>query len=56
MGKIFLAHLGGVRLFSCGKCSTILTNKNELISTRFTGATGKYQKKNKENYFVEVSN
>ena len=41
MGRIFLDHLGGSRLFSCANCDTILTNRNELISTRFTGATGR---------------
>ncbi|CAB4065098.1 YPEL5 [Lepeophtheirus salmonis] len=41
MGRIFLEHLGGSRLFSCGHCDTFLTNKSELISTRFTGATGR---------------
>ena len=58
MGRIFLDHIGGSRLFTCNSCDTILTNKyllsykifcfviscccrNELISTRFTGATGR---------------
>ncbi|ESO00182.1 hypothetical protein HELRODRAFT_113295 [Helobdella robusta] len=41
MGKIFLNHLGGARVFSCASCETPLTNKTELISTRFTGATGR---------------
>lgn len=41
MGRIFLDHIGGSRLFSCASCDTILTNRNELISTRFTGATGR---------------
>ncbi|GIY20583.1 protein yippee-like 5 [Caerostris darwini] len=41
MGKIFLEHIGGSRMFSCAGCDTILTNRNELISTRFTGATGR---------------
>lgn len=41
MGRVFLDHIGGLRLFSCGSCNTNLTNKSELISTRFTGATGK---------------
>ena len=41
MGRIFLHHIGGTRLFSCAACDTILTNRNELISTRFTGATGR---------------
>ncbi|ENN70790.1 hypothetical protein HUJ04_004912 [Dendroctonus ponderosae] len=41
MGKIFLEHMGGTRLFSCARCDTNLTNRSELISTRFTGATGR---------------
>lgn len=41
MGRIFLEHIGGSRLFSCASCDTILTNRSELISTRFTGATGR---------------
>ncbi|XP_065320420.1 GATA zinc finger domain-containing protein 14-like isoform X2 [Gordionus sp. m RMFG-2023] len=41
MGRIFLGHIGGTRLFSCASCDTILTNRSELISTRFTGATGR---------------
>ncbi|XP_050298828.1 protein yippee-like 5 [Anthonomus grandis grandis] len=41
MGKVFLEHMGGTRLFSCAACHTNLTNRTELISTRFTGATGR---------------
>lgn len=41
MGRIFLEHMGGARLFSCARCDTNLTNRMELISTRFTGATGR---------------
>ncbi|XP_014671984.1 PREDICTED: protein yippee-like 5 [Priapulus caudatus] len=41
MGRIFLDHLGGTRLFCCASCETVLTNRSELISTRFTGATGR---------------
>ncbi|KAL1129763.1 hypothetical protein AAG570_012707 [Ranatra chinensis] len=41
MGRIFLEHIGGARLFSCASCDTNLTNRSELISTRFTGATGR---------------
>ena len=41
MGRVFLEHIGGKRLFSCATCFTNLTNRNELISTRFTGATGR---------------
>ncbi len=41
MGRIYLEHIGGKRLFSCAQCETHLTNRRELISTRFTGATGR---------------
>uniref|UniRef100_A0A0K8TQW1 Protein yippee-like n=1 Tax=Tabanus bromius TaxID=304241 RepID=A0A0K8TQW1_TABBR len=41
MGRTFLEHMGGVKLFSCNSCDANLTNRNELISTRFTGATGR---------------
>ncbi|XP_042894816.1 protein yippee-like 5 isoform X1 [Parasteatoda tepidariorum] len=41
MGKLFLRHIGGSRLFLCASCETVLTNRSELISTRFTGATGR---------------
>ncbi|XP_076463919.1 protein yippee-like 5 [Babylonia areolata] len=41
MGRIFLQHIGGTRMFSCASCDTQLTNRSELISTRFTGATGR---------------
>lgn len=40
MGRIFLDHINGTKLYACASCETNLTNKNELISTRFTGATG----------------
>lgn len=33
--------MGGARVFSCATCDTNLTNRSELISTRFTGATGR---------------
>ncbi|XP_055354115.1 protein yippee-like 5 [Paramacrobiotus metropolitanus] len=41
MGRIFLEHPGGSRLYSCGNCDTVLTNRKELASTRFTGSTGR---------------
>jgi len=41
MGKLFLDHINGTKLYSCASCDTNLTNKGELISTRFTGATGR---------------
>ena len=44
MGRVFLEHSGGVKIYSCANCETNLTNKAELISTRFTGATGKFLK------------
>lgn len=41
MGRVYLEHFGGSRLFSCAQCDTFLTNRGELISTRFTGSTGR---------------
>lgn len=41
MGRIFLEHIGGNRLYSCANCDTVLTNRSELISTRFNGSTGR---------------
>ena len=41
MGRIFLEHMGGVRIFACASCEAPLTNRTQLISTRFTGATGR---------------
>ncbi|XP_045144977.1 protein yippee-like 5 [Echinops telfairi] len=41
MGRIFLDHICRTRLFSCANCDTIFTNRSELISTRFTGTTGR---------------
>ncbi|XP_018015608.1 protein yippee-like 5 [Hyalella azteca] len=40
MGRVFLEHLGGARLFSCANCYAFLTNRKHLKSDRFTGATG----------------
>ena len=41
MGRIFLEHFGGNHLFLCANCQAFLTNKSELLSTRFTGASGR---------------
>jgi len=41
MGRVFLKHIGGQRLYVCAGCETPLTNRNQLLSTRFTGATGR---------------
>ncbi|VDL57342.1 unnamed protein product [Hymenolepis diminuta] len=40
MGRLFIEHLGGERVFVC-HCQTPLTNRDELLSTRFTGSTGR---------------
>lgn len=40
MGRYFLEHLGGHRIFSCDSCKAFLTNEDELISKHFTGSTG----------------
>lgn len=42
MGRVHLEHIGGVKLYACAQCDTNLTNKSQLISTRFTGSTGMY--------------
>lgn len=52
MGRIFLEHVNGTKLYACASCETNLTNKSELISTRFTGATGNYATVEGENSFV----
>ncbi|KAI7690343.1 Protein yippee-like 5 [Sarcoptes scabiei] len=41
MGRVFLKHIGGQRLYVCASCETPLTNRSQLLSTRFTGATGR---------------
>ncbi|VDM57618.1 unnamed protein product [Angiostrongylus costaricensis] len=41
MPRIFLEHWGGRRTFSCEKCGTYLSNRQEVVSTRFSGRTGK---------------
>jgi len=41
MGVPFLEHIGGKRLYNCVKCQTVFTNHSHLLSTKFTGATGR---------------
>ena len=41
MGRIFFEIFGGAKLFSCKNCDAFLTTKEELLSTRFTGSTGR---------------
>ena len=33
MGRVFLRHPGGLRIYSCAHCDTPLTNRAELVST-----------------------
>ena len=40
MGKLFLEHPGGRRLYACASCATVLTNKRSLVSTSFHGMSG----------------
>uniref|UniRef100_A0A0X3PQK0 Protein yippee-like n=1 Tax=Schistocephalus solidus TaxID=70667 RepID=A0A0X3PQK0_SCHSO len=40
MGRIFFEHLGGRRIIQC-RCGAPLTNRDEILSTRFTGSTGR---------------
>ena len=59
MGRHYLSHMGGFRLFCCVHCETFLTNRGELISTRFTGATGRaflFNKVVNLNYRYEIKN
>ena len=42
MGRIFLHHPGGARLYSCANCDTALTNRSQLTSmVRDTGPANK---------------
>ncbi|VDK44133.1 unnamed protein product [Anisakis simplex] len=41
MGRIFYEHLGGKRVFSCATCEMYLSNRHEVLSTNFRGATGR---------------
>ncbi|GMR48024.1 hypothetical protein PMAYCL1PPCAC_18219 [Pristionchus mayeri] len=41
MGRLFAEHRGGSFIYNCRKCGVFLTNKENLISTRFQGASGK---------------
>ncbi|XP_055347739.1 protein yippee-like 5 [Paramacrobiotus metropolitanus] len=42
MGRIHLEHPGGSsKLFYCVNCDTVLTNRRQLVSMSFTGATGR---------------
>ncbi|KAK6740962.1 hypothetical protein RB195_009047 [Necator americanus] len=34
MPRVFLEHWGGRRTFSCEKCGTYLSNRQEVVSTR----------------------
>jgi len=53
MGRVFLQHCGGNRLYSCANCDTVLTNKSELVSSRFNGSTGRaYLFKNAINLYT----
>ena len=33
MGRTFIEHPGGARVYKCSNCETPLTNRGELIST-----------------------
>jgi len=37
MGRIYLEHLGGSKLFVCAECDTFLSNNNELFSKNTRG-------------------
>ncbi|KAI6234579.1 Protein yippee-like [Aphelenchoides fujianensis] len=40
MGRPFLEHFGGDTTFHCAGCSTYLTNRDQIYSEKFQGATG----------------
>ncbi|XP_055950845.1 protein yippee-like 5 [Argiope bruennichi] len=40
MGVVFLEHLGGQMTYRCDTCNTYLTHRGNLVSTRFTSASG----------------
>lgn len=40
MGRPFLEHLGGKKYYTCRRCNTYLSNKKEILSSTFRGATG----------------
>ncbi|VDO67078.1 unnamed protein product [Heligmosomoides polygyrus] len=39
MPRMFFEHWGGRRTFSCEKCGTYLSNRQEVVSTRFSGTS-----------------
>ncbi|XGW18388.1 hypothetical protein V3C99_002764 [Haemonchus contortus] len=41
MGRIFIENHGGLRIVVCRFCKTYLTNRSELISSRFQGSSGR---------------
>ncbi|KAK5971628.1 OTU domain-containing protein [Trichostrongylus colubriformis] len=41
MGRIFIENHGGLRVVVCRFCKTYLTNRSELISSRFQGSSGR---------------
>ncbi|VDO53441.1 unnamed protein product [Haemonchus placei] len=41
MPRMFFEHWGGRRTFSCEDCGTYLSNRQEVVSTRFSGNTGR---------------
>ncbi|VDN55873.1 unnamed protein product [Dracunculus medinensis] len=41
MSRKFYDNLGGKRVYSCERCRLYLTNREEVMSTDFRGATGR---------------
>lgn len=41
MGRIFMDHMGGIRVILCVKCDTPLTNRESLESGNYQGSSGK---------------
>ncbi|CAH8602817.1 unnamed protein product [Dicrocoelium dendriticum] len=40
MGRIFIEHLGGDKVFLCKTCGIPLSSDKEIVSTRFNGSSG----------------
>merc|ERR1712228_93694 len=40
MGRIYLEHLGGSKLFVCAECDTFISNNNEIFSKNTRGPKG----------------
>ena len=39
MGRIYLEHLGGSKLFSCAECDAFISSREELFSSQYLAST-----------------